>query len=75
MLFHLTTEDHIRTSSEPGPANGGGVASRASRVAGAGFRMADEAFGRNLEPLAGNQSASLTAISGAGGITPVLGTE
>jgi hypothetical protein len=32
--------------------------------------MADEAFGRNLEPLAGNQSASLTAISGVGGITP-----
>src|SRR6266516_7619114 len=24
MLFHLTTEDHIRTSNEPGPVDAGG---------------------------------------------------
>src|SRR5689334_12220531 len=54
MLFHLTTEHDIRIH-EPGPAEtdaGGRTLAREPEFQQAGLQMADEAAGRDLEPLA-----------------------
>ena len=57
MLFHLTSDDHIRIINEQGPAEtdtAGTTVAKRAKVPRVSEGMADQAIGRDLEPFAGS---------------------